>query len=161
MADLLLDKAIHGDFDGCSMLLSTEIDPNIQDIFGSTILHTTLGNIHEGCSKILLEYDGQNFQQKSGTKKCCKKCINITTFIKLLLDANANPNIQNSKGWTPLHLTAIYKNESCAQLLLEYGADYDIQDNDGQTAKSIAHNQKIVDRIENFEIPIIKEPDEN
>jgi ankyrin repeat protein len=49
-------------------------------------------------------------------------------FVELLLENNANPNIKNNAGITPLHYAAISGNFKLMELLLKYGADPKIID---------------------------------
>jgi hypothetical protein len=53
----------------------------------------------------------------------------------------ANLNITDSNGQTPLHLAARRGNNSCIKILLEYGANWDIQDTARQTAFQIASDK--------------------
>ena len=98
-------------------------------------------------------------------------------FIAILLQHNANPNIQNNYGYTPLHLAVwrhseasdIYSNnqlsmddisppnyhETCIRLLLQSTIDPDILDNTGHPAKYYATNSHIRDLIESYE-PLTK-----
>jgi ankyrin repeat protein len=59
----------------------------------------------------------------------------------------------NHKGCTPLHLaSSIFGNVSCVQLLLEAGADYQIQDNDTtESIKALLLNYQ--------DLSLIKEPE--
>ena len=52
---------------------------------------------------------------------------------RLLLDHNADVNIQDNAGRTPLHWCASTGNENLCRLLLEHNADVNIQDKDGST----------------------------
>ena len=52
---------------------------------------------------------------------------------RLLLEHNADVNIQGNDGYTPLHLCASEGNENLGRLLLEHNGDVNIQDNDGYT----------------------------
>jgi ankyrin repeat protein len=54
--------------------------------------------------------------------------------VKLLLEHGANPNIQDYKyGWTPLHFAVKNCHVDVARVLLDYGADPTIRDNEGRT----------------------------
>ena len=50
---------------------------------------------------------------------------------KLLVDHNADVNIQDKDGCTPLHRCTIGGKENLCRLLLEHNADVNIQDNAG------------------------------
>ncbi|KAJ5078556.1 ankyrin repeat domain-containing protein [Anaeramoeba ignava] len=54
-------------------------------------------------------------------------------IVIILLEAGANPNLQN-KGFTGLHIiVSSYYNEDIFRLLLKYGADISIKNNKGET----------------------------
>ena len=52
---------------------------------------------------------------------------------RLLLEHNADVNIQEKHGFTPLHWCAFKGYENLCRLLLEHNADVNIQDKDGST----------------------------
>jgi ankyrin repeat protein len=54
--------------------------------------------------------------------------------LKLLLNAGANPNLQDSNGRTALMTAAGYNDVRMVKALLEHGADRRIKDNSGYTA---------------------------
>jgi len=71
-------------------------------------------------------------------------------IIKLLLAADANPNIQAKNGDTALIIAVRYRNTEIVQLLLDKDANPNIQDGDGQTALDLAikdKNQAIIKLI--------------
>lgn len=55
-----------------------------------------------------------------------------------LLDAGAQPNVQQKGGWTPLHSAAVHGRQEIAALLLEHGADRYLPADDGSTAVRLA-----------------------
>jgi ankyrin repeat protein len=48
-----------------------------------------------------------------------------TEVAALLLDAGADPDARQSRGWTPLHAAAARGKASLARILLQHGADVD------------------------------------
>lgn len=53
--------------------------------------------------------------------------------ILLLFDINADPNVKDSHGETPLHSAVITGQKEAVELLLDNGADVNAQSNDGDT----------------------------
>jgi ankyrin repeat protein len=65
--------------------------------------------------------------------------VDRTQLVRLLLDRGANPNAQDSKGQTPLHVVSKGQPRlDTARILLEYGADLDAEDNEGRTPLQVA-----------------------
>ena len=59
-------------------------------------------------------------------------------MVKLVLQAGANPNLQQQGGYTALHEAAMHNSVERAQALLDAGADRTIRDDDGLTAAEMA-----------------------
>jgi len=81
-------------------------------------------------------------------KSLLKNCKN-GDFYKLekLLKKNINPNIQNKKGNTPLHL--IYKwNINFLKLLLDSGADPNIKNYKNDTILSLTIKNNMINKTE-------------
>ncbi len=53
---------------------------------------------------------------------------------KILIDAGADLNYQNTDGSTALHTAAVFGKTEVAKILIDAGIDLDIQNNDGSTA---------------------------
>lgn len=58
--------------------------------------------------------------------------------IVLLLKNKANLNLAEKHGKTPLHEAAKYGYEKVAKVLIDSGADLEVKDKKGRTAKDIA-----------------------
>jgi len=117
---LLFLAAQAGDLYGVKLVIDCGVNPNIQNKDGDTPLHSAALN---GKSEV----------------------------VKLLLEHGADPNIQNKDGMTPLHFATEYSPWHFAaryspwdsatergylrvvKLLLEHGADPNIQNKDGMT----------------------------
>ena len=54
---------------------------------------------------------------------------NMSKLHELLKDNTINLDLQNKNGRTALHLACLYGHLSCAELLLENGANFDLEDN--------------------------------
>ena len=56
----------------------------------------------------------------------------------LLIEHGANVNLQNGRGWTPLHLASAWDHTSIVQLMLEHGGDPNLASKEGTTPFHIA-----------------------
>ena len=80
----------------------------------------------------------------------------------MLLHNNANPNVQDSDGFTPLHWAVQSKNENFVEKLLEFGANPNISDYEGVSSLSLARAlglSNIVTMMEKAKAPIPDEED--
>jgi len=59
-------------------------------------------------------------------------------IVRMLLDKGADPNAKSQSGSTPLHTVGFTGDRASLDLLLKYGADRAIKNNDGKTAHDIA-----------------------
>jgi len=65
-----------------------------------------------------------------------------------LLEAGADPNIQDNEGNTVLHDAARFRRGYAIPLLLEYGASLDLQNNNGDTALDLAKDEAIIEMLQ-------------
>ncbi len=116
------------------ILLSAGADPNIQDDEGKTPLHYAAEyNCPESITALLdAGASVDDIRDKSGDTPL--HCARGRESIKVLLDANTDPNSKNNDGQTPLHGVASTESETSAQVFLESGrTDPNAQDNRGNT----------------------------
>ncbi len=66
---------------------------------------------------------------------------------KLLLEYNANPNIENKNGWTLLHIASKNNSVDIVKLLIDAGADLYIKNKYGLTPLHIASKYDSIDVI--------------
>lgn len=59
-------------------------------------------------------------------------------LVRLLLDWNADPNVFQAGGWSPLHQVAAHGREEIAKLLVEKGASLTAKSEDGRTPLEMA-----------------------
>jgi ankyrin repeat protein len=59
-------------------------------------------------------------------------------IVKLLLEASADPNARQERGFVPLHDAAANGNAALVELLLQHGARADAKTDDGKTAGDMA-----------------------
>ncbi len=73
---------------------------------------------------------------------------NRTAIARLLLENGANPNVQQSGGWTPIQQSVDHYDRDTVQLLLEHGADPSIPQESGKTAFTIAEEKGFTELLE-------------
>jgi ankyrin repeat protein len=94
---------------------------------------------------------------------CNKSYFTPNEIIEILLKFGADPNAKDDQGCTPLHYASRNKlgnkvDEAIAKLL-EYGADYTIENNFGMKCFDGIPDD-VREKYESMEIPMIKEPDD-
>jgi len=67
---------------------------------------------------------------------------------KALIKAGANPNAQDNKGNTPLILACKWESEKKVRMLLRAGADFNIKNNDGESAADLCAARGFQDALE-------------
>jgi len=127
-------------------LIDAGADVNARDSIGSTPLHHAL--LSERLTKILLD-EGADVMAKDnngntplhyaafGNSSILEMIIQHSdSWFNSLLGRKNNQidiNVRNSRGMTPLHMSAMYGNPLCASVLIENGADINAKDNEGLT----------------------------
>ncbi|KAK5648343.1 hypothetical protein RI129_003235 [Pyrocoelia pectoralis] len=98
------------------MLIEKGADPNIilQDT-GISPFHLVIGN------------ESEDFSVKT---------------TKLILQCGGNPNVKSEDGLTPLHIASAWGRLNIVELLVHFGANYDIKDNNYQTPLNYAVEHK-------------------
>ena len=118
-----------------------------------TPLLTAVDNKYEKMVEVLLQ-EGANFKMKFHQKRSTLHYIvgtNHVGIMKLFLDKGLDPNVRDCRNETPL----IYGAKSCANgismdvaaLFVEYGADIDAADSNGNTALHVASGLADVEAI--------------
>lgn len=85
--------------------------------------------------------------------------------LKILLNAGADVNFALSDGTksTPLHICARQGSVQCFRTLLEYGADVNALNHNGETPRDIInlyrYNKDMLDILDEYELTYIKEPE--
>lgn len=134
--EVVRNCAILGNDGELSRILKDRANPASQDEFGLTALHYAVWNGHIECVKYLV-------------------CNNFG------VDKNGNKgfslNLTSCKGYTALHLCAMdcpsWVCKDTALLLLMFGVDLSIRDNDGYTAEELAvhsSNEEYISALQKF-----------
>lgn len=124
------------------LLIAKEgVDPNHQDTDGWTPVSSAAARGYMRVVELLLKAhanpDLNDIQ--GGTALYRAVSVESREIVKLLLDANADPDVKY--GYlkeTPLFVAVYNQNEQIINLLLKAGAALDIQDQRGDTPKSLA-----------------------
>lgn len=123
-------------FDVIKLMVKHGAEINKQDKKGNTILHNVVKKYK--CDEDVIHLAGL-------PKKDYK--FEYSNYIKLLLELNADSNAKNNKGETILHAAAHYSSNDSdiIKLLLSYGADPSITDEQGKYPMDNATSSKIID----------------
>merc|ERR1712062_514453 len=137
-------------------LLKNGADPHVRVTEGKTIKNNTI--LHSAISNMISTVNGVGFICKDGdsatTKKCYKEPIKFMkksskALLELLLQYNVDPNLQNEKGVSPLHLLVDVADENLVRVLLENKADPNLKTNEGETALHLAikNESKAIEKL--------------
>jgi len=130
-------------------LLEQEVNPNVQNKKGDTVLHLIAdlpywGEVHEELIRVLLNHnaraDIKNLQGNSALHNIISKNPSPDVVKDLLEQGFAKVNEKNNSGDTPLHIMACTEgslrsafNVKVAEELLGQGADVNLKNNQGNT----------------------------
>ena len=139
--DAFWEAALDGDLEGVSSMLKLGMDANLADVEGRTALMFAAYNGHTEIAKILIgrgaKVDAVDHSHRTALLFAATGPFPET--VKLLLDNKSNPNVvDNGEHFSPLMHAAAEGNLDIVKILLEYGADPDLKDVDGDTAESFA-----------------------
>jgi ankyrin repeat protein len=132
--------AIHiGELESAKYLLTKGADINEVDRDGNTVLNTVSVWDRIDIATFLIENGADvNKPDNLGNTPLYEACVNHSLeMVKLLLDKGANVNFTNAYGQSPLMVCNDIK---IADLLIENGANEDLEDIDGETVISYAVN---------------------
>jgi len=71
-----------------------------------------------------------------------------------LLQAGATPDTREKRGATPLGFAVFHGNDNAVELLLEYGADPTLEDDEGVSAYSLSLGEQYKDQVPLFDATI-------
>lgn len=120
----LFGAARSGNFDIALLLIDNGADVNARDLDGRVPLNEALTN---------------------------RKSASHTEVIKLLLSNGAQVSVKGAFGRTPLHQAAQNNNVAGARLLLQYDADVNARDDDGNTPLQLHEDEERGDEGEQMQ----------
>ncbi|KAL4156819.1 hypothetical protein PRNP1_005845 [Phytophthora ramorum] len=130
------------------LTLLLERGANANDVAqdGSSPLHAACENNRARAAKILLKYNARveyDFPiRDSTTTALLLACMaGHSNVVEQLLDAGADPQVEDADGNTPLHFTSRDGNYRATYLLLTAGADPDMPNEQDETAFDMAEMQ--------------------
>jgi ankyrin repeat protein len=102
--------------------------------------------LYYACNKDNIYYYALNMKYNLG-----KYEIKIVEY---LLQNGADPSIPDKNGNTVLHITSVKNDHECTKLLLQYGVDTTVINNEGIKAIDVTEDNEIIDIIQ-YHTPII------
>jgi len=131
-------------------------DPNIinqtnENSFSPLILACYRSNIE--VAKFLIDnVKDVNYKSEEGTALAGLAVKYNKELVEYLLKKNADPNIADSTGATPLFWAVKFGNKELVELLLKYKADQSIKDSQGMTPFEYAlqtNNKDLINLLKN------------
>lgn len=144
MEQNLIMGAYNGDVPKLKVLIAKGADVNTRDQKKRTPLIFAATNGHTSTAAFLISQGAEVNAKDSGGRTALlyasKRSFNETAA--LLLDQGADVNVQSKKKKiTALMLAAVWDNEELVQMLLKHGADPQLTDIFGRTAKILAEKK--------------------
>ena len=124
--------AENGMFMVAKTLLDHQANVNAPDIDRKTPLHSAASEGKFGVIKLFLKYDA-HVEACSRTKKTpLHLAVKYPEVVDALLKANAEPNVADTLGRTPLHMAARFKIPQSVRYLRQSKADFHARDDQGR-----------------------------
>jgi ankyrin repeat protein len=157
-----------GDYEECQRIITTGVDLHEKFEYDNTVLHYATHN-HRIVELLLLSGADPNSKNNYGsTPLHCASAENNLDSIRVLVTHNAQLEIKDCDGWSPLYWATYRGIPEAVEALLSYGANPYSTDNNGDTIMVIAKTQKkkskflrCLQLFEDWEATqvLIKEPD--
>jgi ankyrin repeat protein len=119
--------------------------------FSPLILACYKGNV-EVADFLMDNVKDVNYKSQEGTALAGLSVKYNKNLVEHLLNKNANPNITDATGSTPLFWAVKFSNKELIELLLKYKADKSIKDSQGKTPFEYAlqtNNKEIINLLKN------------
>jgi ankyrin repeat protein len=130
--------AAHGHLEVSRMLLALKLDVNARNDGEKTSLHKALTKSGKPDVVRLLLDHGADVHMCTGIG--CWSALHLAVkgenpeIVQMILEQNAEVEVRDSQGETPLLAASFNGNTAVVQLLLDHGADPHVRDVDGKTA---------------------------
>lgn len=151
---LMWDAIYHNDSEKLKELFSTEPKPsaNAHDEYGNIPLIFATWNDQLSVIQQLISADNANVNQsdkygktalmwaisKDKNSKTAPEWLHNKKTIQFLIDADADINVHDAHGWTPLMFAVQNNRADIVELLLEKGASLSVENDQGLTALMLA-----------------------
>ncbi|QHT65217.1 ankyrin repeat domain-containing protein [Rhodocytophaga rosea] len=145
------------------MLVSLEQASQVQallekhpDLEASEALLTAVSKDNLTLTSWLLEKNSHINYQRSEDQRTAlyiAVCADNYEMTKVLLAHQANPDIQDGDGWTPLMDAVFHTNKPMIELLLSHKANISLRDKENKTALEMAksaNNQEIISLLNQY-----------
>ena len=132
----LIVACMNGYTDIVSYLIRAGANVNIEDVDERAPLYISIVHERYEIVKMLLKAGAYvNWVTKDKGISCIHGAaiVNDSSIMYSLLKAGANPDIQDKKKNTALHVTCLNNHVTCMRALLQYKANPNIQDTEGDT----------------------------
>ena len=139
-ATALMWAARRGDSMAIKLLLKANADPNIKNRRDATALSFATGSSYLPCVRLLLTAGADSAQCNTSNENLLHQAAfseatdNSRELVHVLVVAGVDVNGQDNWGSSPLSFTALNDNDTAAAALLDYGADIDSLDQDGDSS---------------------------
>lgn len=141
---LLAKVAPYADVETIQRLVKFGANVNAQNSYGDTVLMNAATNDNPQVVEYLLKHGAKqtinNQNEFFGNSALITACISRPKNAKLLLQAGANPNLQNNPYEETALMQAIDK-PNLLRLLIKFGANPNLINNYGENALAQAHQQ--------------------
>lgn len=138
----IFDLAREGDVEALENLLRAEPQAaTLRDANGYSALILAAYHGHEAAVARLTAFDDVNYVSSYGTALMGAAVKGHTEIAALLLEADADPNLADADGNTPLIYAAMFEHEALARLLLAQRADPSQKNKKGFSAVDYAERQ--------------------
>ncbi|MDF3047827.1 MAG: serine/threonine-protein phosphatase 6 regulatory ankyrin repeat subunit B-like [Candidatus Midichloriaceae bacterium] len=144
---LLHSAACNGNKEAVELLLKYGANPNVQNKKGETPLHSVIPDLLKPLNKEASHNIQDSDDEIIHFKGRPYILINRIGIAELLLNEGANPNVQNKKGETPLHIV-VGEEEENIKFLLEKNADPNLKDKKGNVPLHYAVDAKSNEHVE-------------